>query len=491
MPKVFVSHSSLNKQFIKREIVDFLESQGIETWYSDHHLRPGTPWDRDIRQALDECDWFLLAMSPQAAVSAPVREELEHVLNRRPGVLIIPVLLHDCQPAAFGERIAALQYVDFRKDFAAARAKLLTCLVHHLNSRKNEAEEKARQLAQECERLHEENEELTEELQRATDQITSLARFDGKSWERPVEGPAPTFRPREQRRSRVIAVTNLKGGVGKTTLTANLAATLWGKKRRVLLVDLDYQGTLTSICLSPQEALDLRRQRHFVQNLFRDEGATADDFLSWAVRVRGTDGLLVGAEEGLAELEMQALARWLVKQTPRDVRFLLREALHSAQVGDAFDVVLLDCPPRLTTACINALAASDYVLIPTLLDVPSAEAVPRQLRWLIRLRPHLFPELAVLGVVGNRAFPRQKLIAREQAVWAELAAKCADAWGAPVHQFGTVLRDEGAFAEAAKKNSFAAAQSQVRPVFLDLVAEIEREILRHESREPAAAAGRP
>jgi cellulose biosynthesis protein BcsQ len=491
MPKVFISHSSLNKQFVRREVVEFLEGHGIETWYSEHDIRPGRNWGRDLREALDGCDWFLLAMSAAAAGSEQVRAEVEHILTRRPGVPIVPVLLADCATAAFGTRVAELQYVDFRRDFAAARARLLAFFVRQLSDAQKEGEEKVRQLSAECERLQEVKEELEEQLQRSTEQISSLARFDGKSWEKPVDVDFPAWVPRLQRPCRILAVTNLKGGVGKTTLTANLAATLCAQGKRVLFLDLDYQGTLTSICLSAPEFEDLRRQRHFVQNFFKEDGARPDTFLEWAVRLRGGSGFLVAADEDLAEYEMQSLARWLVRQSRKDVRFLLREVLHAAEVQGRYDFVLLDCPPRLTTACINALAASDYVLIPTLLDLPSAEAVPRQLRWLRHLRPLLFPQLALLGVVGNKAYPRQNLVAREQDVWRQLPGRCEADWCEPVYQFRTIIRDNGAFAEAARKKTFAALQPDLRPVFLDLVAEVRKEMAPHERRELANAAGAP
>ena len=68
-------------------------------------------------------------------------------------------------------------------------------------------------------------------------------------------------------------------------------------------------------------------------------------------------------------------------------------------------MVLIDCPPRLTTGCVNALAASDYVLIPVLLEETSVEAVPRILTWLKLFQSEVCRELDVLGVVGNKAFP--------------------------------------------------------------------------------------
>jgi cellulose biosynthesis protein BcsQ len=491
MPKVFVSYSSANNRFVKQQLVDSLEAHGIETWYSEHDIQPGRNWGRDLQAALDGCEWFLLALSPASARSEQVHKEVAHILGRRPGVPIVPVLLADCDRASFGPAVADLQYVDFRQDFDTARARLLAFFVHQLSESKRQAEEKVRELSQECERLHEVNGDLEEQLERSNEQLASLARFDGKSWEKPVVPPVPAFRPRRQRPCRIIAVTNLKSGVGKTTLTANLAATLWSQGQRVLVVDLDYQGTLTGICLSGPEIEDLRRQRHFIQNLFRDDGAWAGAFLEWMVRVQGGNGFLVAADEELAELEMQALARWLVKESKKDARFLLRDVLHAPMVQDQFNAVLLDCPPRLTTACINGLTACDFVLIPTLLDQPSAEAVPRQLRWLRTLQPLLFPDLRVLGVVANKAESRQTMIARENEVWKELEGKCRDAWGEPVHRFGMVLHDNGAFAEAARTNGFAALQPALRPAFLDLITEMKKEMAGQESRELAEPARQP
>ena len=80
------------------------------------------------------------------------------------------------------------------------------------------------------------------------------------------------------------------------------------------------------------------------------------------------------------------------------------------------DVILIDCPPRLTAGSINALAASDYVLIPVLLEEDSAAAVPRMIAWLKRFQSASCADLNILGVVGNRAYPRKNLIARQAVV---------------------------------------------------------------------------
>ena len=75
---------------------------------------------------------------------------------------------------------------------------------------------------------------------------------------------------------------------------------------------------------------------------------------------------LVAADEELGDVEMATSHRWQAKITDDDVRYRLRAILHSAEIAERFDFILLDCPPRLTTACINALAASDYAMIPVL-----------------------------------------------------------------------------------------------------------------------------
>ena len=91
--------------------------------------------------------------------------------------------------------------------------------------------------------------------------------------------------------------------------------------------------------------------------------------------------------------------RSAVTKTP-DARFLFREWFHRNAVLERYDSVLFDCPPRLTTACVNALACSDFLLVPVLLEQGSVEALPRTLNWLTRL-PHV-THAKLLGVVANR-----------------------------------------------------------------------------------------
>ena len=114
-------------------------------------------------------------------------------------------------------------------------------------------------------------------------------------------------------------------------------------------------------------------------------------------------------------------------------------------------MVLIDCPPRLSTACINALAASDFILVPVLPDATSARSVPNLLRTLKRLRSEaIFPHLNVLGVVANGVkFYADRPIAQQAETWSELPAPCRAAWGSDVYQFKTNIPLSQKFATSA------------------------------------------
>src|SRR5262249_3841576 len=162
---------------------------------------------------------------------------------------------------------------------------------------------------------------------------------------------------------------------------------------------------------------------------------------------------LSGNDRGLEDVEMHLLAQWMLREHGPDDRLYLREALHDLPSKGGpwgYSYVLIDCPPRLSTACINALAASDFLLIPVLLDATSARSVPNLLRMVRRLRaPHLFPDLNVLGIVANRVQLRIGVPIRQAAdVWNQLPAVCNMAWGEPVHYFNTMVPNDNEFARA-------------------------------------------
>ncbi len=319
---------------------------------------------------------------------------------------------------------------------------------------------------------------VREELETVGRQIEALANSDGRLWQRPCSGRVAEFQPLSRRQTPIVAVANFKGGVGKTTITANVGAALAAMGHRVLLIDLDYQGSLTQICVDGEREKDLRQSGRMVSRLF-DRPPRWETLQEIVERIPNTRLYLAAAWEDLIDVEHRAMARWLVEQSDYDVRHVLRTVLHTGPLSSRFDIVLLDCPPRLTTACINALAACDSVLIPVVPDALSADAIPRLLTWLRKLRDlwRVQPQLDILGIVVNKAFPRgDKLLVREQRVLDDLPPKCEDSWKMPVHIFRTVIRSRVQFAEAASKRCFAALQPGLEPVFKDLIAELKQRI---------------
>lgn len=203
----------------------------------------------------------------------------------------------------------------------------------------------------------------------------------------------------------IIVVANLKGGVGKTTVAGGLVAHYANKKgHRVLAIDLDFQGSLSANALSQQNRNSLLI-------------AQSDGGLSKAARLiddRDAQwlhdapdpidnvplGKIIPAYYSLAAMENRVMVEWLLEKRTEDVRFQLAQLLHDPIIQNAFDRIIIDAPPRLTTACIQALCAATHVLIPTVLDDLSTEAVGAFADQL-RIHQPLWPQLKIVGVVGT------------------------------------------------------------------------------------------
>jgi cellulose biosynthesis protein BcsQ len=301
-----------------------------------------------------------------------------------------------------------------------------------------------------CARERRDRIEAEEQGRLLVEQIQAIQTSDHRIWDREPTLPIPAFRALTRRHMPIVAVLNLKGGVGKTTTTANLGVTLAGLGHRTLLIDADYQGSLSSLVLDGQ--FKQVRESHRLLDRILEKDRPEDRITSLLQCVTDVADLdqgrgaasfrIVAADDMLEPLEARLMMQWHTGALGDDVRFRLRSALHDDRISESHDLVLIDCPPRLTTACVNALAASDYVLIPVMLNPISADATLRLLGWLRKLMPGLCPDLDLLGIVGNRAFPREKLVEREKAIWKNLEGYAKDAWGEPVRLFEeSIIRD--------------------------------------------------
>jgi chromosome partitioning protein len=191
---------------------------------------------------------------------------------------------------------------------------------------------------------------------------------------------------------RILAVANQKGGVGKTTTVVNLAACLAEAGRRVLVVDADPQANATS-------GLGLRGRAGGTDRLLWGEGDVASEAVATAVP--GLD--LVPASDGLAGADIT-----LAELADRERR--LRRALVPAR--DAYDYLLVDCPPSLGLLTVNALAAADGVVVPIQCEYYALEGLAQLMATLERVRRGLNPGLAIEGVVLTMFDARTNLSAQ-------------------------------------------------------------------------------
>lgn len=123
-PRVFVSHSTLDRSFVEREVVAPLERSGIPTWYAKADINSAEHWERTIVHGLESSEWFILVMSPNSASSDWVRDEVNWAVTHRPD-RILPVLAEECDPWEFHIRIPRLQRIDLVEDLARGQELLI------------------------------------------------------------------------------------------------------------------------------------------------------------------------------------------------------------------------------------------------------------------------------------------------------------------------------------------------------------------------------
>jgi cellulose biosynthesis protein BcsQ len=199
----------------------------------------------------------------------------------------------------------------------------------------------------------------------------------------------------------VLSVGNLKGGVGKTAVVANLAVALTQAGLRVLAIDLDFQAslsvTLPSNIMPRWEIADGGIHVLLSENydMFHDGQVTARGAAPFS------DLSLVRTSLELSDVEEKLFAAFILGEREKDPRFALARKLSDPRLARDFDIVIIDTPPRLTIASINALCASTHVLIPTALTSVSRSGAVTFVRYLAEFRKNMCPSINVLGVLAT------------------------------------------------------------------------------------------
>ncbi len=247
--------------------------------------------------------------------------------------------------------------------------------------------------------------------------------------------------------ARVIAITNQKGGVGKTTTAVNLSASLAATKRRILLIDLDPQGNATGGCGVDKKSLSCSINEVLLQEV---EVKDAIVSTNWHFDLLPSNGNLTIAEVRLLSNERR------------------EQHLHTLldSIQDEYDIILIDCPPSLNMLTVNALVASNSVIVPVQCEYYALEGLTSLLNSIEKIRLAANAELKIEGLLRTMYDGRNRLTI-------EVSEQLINHFGDKVYQ--TVIPRNVRLAEAPSHGTpvmFYDKNSQGAAAYLALAGEI-------------------
>lgn len=197
--------------------------------------------------------------------------------------------------------------------------------------------------------------------------------------------------------SKVFAIANQKGGVGKTTTAVNLGAGFVREGKKVLMIDFDPQGDLTT-CLGFKEQDISKSIVGLIDSRIHEYDCNLDNFI--VTNAEGTDLIPSGIDLAGIEYDMYEA---------ENKNLLLRKCIEDYGLKDKYDYIIIDCPPTLGIFTVNALSAADEVIIPVQSEVLATKAAPQLIKTIKNVKQFTNRDLEIGGILITMAQGRTRL----------------------------------------------------------------------------------